>query len=338
MSAARVKATDLVVPEVKTAHNAVLDLAAFNSTATMISVQLDGTVSDRMDQVVWHGCRSMRHELASGLLLISVKGDCQHGEFGQLLESRGVDPRSARESMQLARFVISRPQAEREMLLGLQKSKVRLLLHADQELLEAVVDIGVERLSTLSVHAMQQELADLRSALKDAQMHRDMAENNVKGLSKRVIQFEQGERQDKVPMVVAMLRAEVTAMQKKASLVLDTLGVIGVDLVNLGGTQGASDWADSTLRLAIAAIDSIRLQADGVLQQYARALPGVGDQMTAYTYLSPQESEEAQKRWGQLTLTHKQEAAYRAQEREKQLPRKRGRPRNEIEPPIGGLA
>jgi len=298
--------------------------------AAGLGIDLGGSLDDRADRAAEHMNRSQRHMLASGLLLASVKNDCKHGEFAGLVEERGFEYRAARRAMQYAEFVLSRSDAERELLIGLPKSKVLALAGADAEVIDAVLTgDGEDDISALSVRALQERIRELQADLTDATVQRDSAEAEQKKLKKSPT-----ERADKVPLVVAELRAEIAAHSKTAELAIGAFQTIGVDVVGLG-EAGAYDWADGTLRLGVAALQALRLQLDGLLAKYLQALPD-GAEPTLLSHLTPLESAEAAERFATLIAVHDYEKRLRAWEREQEKPRGKGRPNAKPEAPKGG--
>lgn len=293
--------------------------------ALTVGVQIDGTVAERIDQAAMHSSRSLRHELACGLLLISVKQECEHGEFLALLASRGFELRGAQQSMQLTRFVLGRSEAEREQLIGVHKSKVLQLAGADPEVIDSVMEHGIEKIDVLSVRALRQKIADLTAVLSDTSVQRDTAEAEAAGMRKQLAR-QPGDRDDKLPMAVADLRAEIMALQKKAELAVGGFDGLGVDLIDLNTTEAGHGWADATLRLAVSALGSVRLQIDGILEKYLRELPGGDSSAVDRSRLTQQEVLETARRFGELTQVHTYEHALREWERAQQRPRSKGRP------------
>lgn len=309
----------------KSADVFVFDPAALTSLARTVSVQLDGTVAERIDQAAMHSSRSLRHELACGLLLISIKAECDHGEFVTLLESRGFEARGAQQSMQLARFVIGRSEEEREQLIGVQKSKVVQLASADPEVINALLDQGIDKIDALSVRALRHRLQDMTASAADIAVQRDTAEAEAAGLRKQLAR-QPGDRDDKLPLMVVDLRAEIMALGKKADLAISGFYGLGIDLINLRVTDEMHDWADATLRLAVSQLGALRLHLDGVLKSYLRELPGEDPSPTEQSYLTKQEVLDTARRFGELTQVHTYEHALRDWDRAQQRPRGKGRP------------
>lgn len=320
----------------KSADVFAFDPAALTVLARTVSVQLDGTVAERIDQAAMHSSRSLRHELACGLLLISIKAECDHGEFASLLESRGFEVRGAQQSMQLARFVLGRSEAEREQLIGVQKSKVLQLASADPEVINAVLDEGIDKIDALSVRALRQRLHDMTASAADLAVQRDAAEAEAAGMRKQLTR-QPGERDDKLPLVVADLRAEIMTMGKKADLAISSFYGLGIDLVNLRATDLTHDWADATMRLAVSQLGALRLQIDGIVKSFLAELPGEDPSPTEQSYLTKQEVLETARRFGELTQVHTYEHALRDWQREQEQPRGKGRPKAKPVTP-GGAA
>lgn len=316
---------------------AVANIAAF---AGGIGIDLTGTVDERANMAAEHMNRSQRHMLASGLLLASIKAECEHGQFLQLIEGRGFEERAAEKAMQYARFIVAQPEATRLRLIEMPRSKVMELASADSEVIQTLLEDGGESIDALSVRALRQRITELEAATTDLTVQRDTAEAEAEGLRKKV---KRGlpERQDQVPLVVADLRAEIMALGKKASLALDSFSGLASELMALVGTDAAHDWADATVRLGASQLAALAVQLNGVLRYYASALPGEDMTPTPRSYLTKQEVAEAAKTFAELAQLHDYERALRDWEREQARPKGKGRPKAKPEAPAaaaGGAA
>lgn len=312
------------------------ELTAF---ARGIGIDLTGTVDERANLAAEHMNRSQRHMLASGLLLASIKNECEHGQFTALIAERGFEERAARKAMQYAAFVCGQPEATRLRLIEMPRSKVMEIASADPEVIQTLLEDGGEQIDALSVRALRDRIRDLEAATTDLTVQRDAAEAEAEGLRKKV---KRGlpDRQDGVPVVVADLRAEIMALGKKASLALDGYQALGEDLGELIGIDAAHDWADATVRLAAAQLSALAVQLNGLLRYYATALPGEDLTPAPRSYLTKQEVVEAAKTFSELAQVHDYERALREWEREQQRPKGKGRPKSKPEAPTaaGGEA
>lgn len=313
-------------------------LAGAAQFAIGLGVELSGSIEDRADRAAEHMNRSQRHMLASGVLLASIKAETEHGQFVELLEERGFEPRTAQRAMQYTQFVLSRPEDERAALVEMPSSKVLALASADPEVIEAMLGDGTERIDALSVRALREELGSLKANLADTQVARDKAETEAEGLRKKLNKGPK-DREDQVPLVVADQRAEIQALTKKAQLSIESLNAIGPEIVGLIGGP-AHGWWDANLRQGIAALGHLRLLLDGVLGAYLTALKdnneGKGDPMpTTRSHLTKQEVLETAQMYGQLVALHQHEQALREWERAQSRPKGKGRPANKPEAPKG---
>lgn len=320
-------ATTAVVPvETKTA-----DVGRFEITpevsgfALGLGIDLSGSRDSRANLAAEHMNRSQRHMLASGLLLASIKAECEHGEFIDLIEARGFEERAARKAMQYAQFILSRPEGERLRLVELPRSKVMEIAGADPEVIESLLEDGAGAVDALSVRALRQRIQELEANLTDTQVQLETAETETKGLQKKL---KRGlpDREDGLPHVVADLRAELVVMQKKAALAVDGLLAIGAELEPLRESEDHHDVADATMRLAVAAVAAVRLQLDGVMKRYLDMLPGRDPAPVEKSYLTAQELAETAERFSVLVATEKLEKAQRVWDRDKAKPAKPGRP------------
>lgn len=298
------------------------EVAAF---ANGFGVDLSGSLDDRASVAAEHMNRSQRHMLASGLLLSSIRAECAHGEFADIVLAHGFEARAAQRAMQYAQFILAQPDAERLRLIDMPRSKVMLLASADPEVIYAAMEGGLGKIEALTVRAMAQELADIKAALVDTQVQRNTAETEAAGLKKKLARS--ADRADSVPLVVADLRAEVLANGEKARLAIESMHAASREVMALIGGP-AHDWADATLRLSFSQLAAARVQLDGVLNKFAGALPDqdVSKPLTL-SYLSELEVQEAAEAFAVLAAVHSFEAADRAHKREKARPQGRGRPK-----------
>lgn len=308
------------------------DLAAF---AQGIGIDLSGTVNERANLAAEHMNRSQRHMLASGLLLASIKAECEHGQFTALITERGFEERAARKAMQYAAFVCAQPEPTRLRLIEMPRSKVMEIASADPEVIQTLLEDGGEQIDALSVRALRDRIRDLEAAATDLTVQRDAAEAEAEGLRKKV---KRGlpDRQDGVPLVVADLRAEIMALGKKASLSLDGFQALSSDLGALIGIDASHDWADATVRLAAAQLAALAVQLNGLLHYYATALPGEDLTPAKRSYLTKDEVLQAAKTFAELSQLHDYERALREWEREQQRPKGKGRPKAKPEAPAAG--
>lgn len=306
------------------------DVVAF---AIRLGADLGAALSERADSAAAHMNRSQRSMLAAGLLLASIKGECQHGEFLALIEERGFQLRTAQRAMQYAQFVLSRPEKDRELLLGLAPSKVALLAGADPEVVESALEDGSGiDLHGLGVRELRQRIRDAEARLVDTSAERDTAIAERDGLAKQLRRRERdAEDHDGTPLVIADMRAESAALIKKAELALGGLYPLGVELFSLTGGEGVHDYIKPSLRLVLSGIVALRVQADGLIKQYADAL---GDDVRklvsppdGLAFLDDSEIKTVAEDWARLVSVNQHEAALREHEREQAKPKGKGRPK-----------
>jgi len=238
--------------------------------------------------------------------------------------------------MQYAEFICSRSSEERELLIGLPKSKVLALASADAQVIEAVLaGDGATSIDVLSVRALQDRIRELEAAAVDHSVQLETAESQTEAL--RLQLQRRADRADQVPHVVADLRAEIAANIKTAELAIGEFQQIGEETVSLGAV-GAKDWADGTLRLALAGLAALRLQIEGHIAKYVRALPDGDATPTVMSSFTPQEAAEAAERFATLTQAHAYGKDLRKWEREQERPKGKGRPTEKPKAPKGAKA
>lgn len=303
--------------------------------ATALQLDLMASPDVRTERAIQAYNMATRHMVEAGLLLLSVRADVGADAFAATLEERGMAKQRASELMRGAALVARLSSDERDRVLTMHKSKVVLLANASSAVVEAVLDDDEINVDLLSVRALRDRIRDLEAATTDLTVQRDTAEAEAEGLRKQV---KRGlpDRQDGVPLVVADLRAEIMVLGKKASLALDGFHALASDLQALVGTDAAHEWADATLRLAVAQLSALAVQLNGELRYYATARPGEDMTPVDHSYLTKKEVVEAAQAFATLTQVHDYERALREWEREQQRPKGKGRPKAKPEAPATG--
>lgn len=262
----------------------------------------------------------------AGYLLLRFKSETDHGGFSQALDNIGMSSQRASEFMRMARFTSLLPDDKRASIVAVGRSKMLALAGADPQVIDMIVEEGVETIDALTVKEMREHIRSLEANLADVAVQRDTAEAEA-AAAKKKLGKPGADREDKIPSVVADMRAEIVALAKKAELAIGNFNGLGIDLVGLSGTAEAHDWADATFRLAVAALGSIRLQLDGVLKKYLKELPDEDPAPNQLSYLSKGEVLEAAKAYQGLIAEDTYEKALREWEAEQARPREKGRPK-----------
>lgn len=304
---------------------------ADGAAANSLGIVLSGSLEDRISRAVYSYNAASRLAVEAGYLLLSVKAEVEHGQFVDGVEALGLSKQRASELMRMAKFATSLPDDRRAELLMLPKSKVLAIASADAAVIESLLEDGGD-LDDLSVRGLRDKIKELEAKLTDAGVERDTVIAERDGLAKQLRRrrAEEAEGDGGVPLVVADVRAEISELVKKAELSLASLSPLGAEVVNLAGHEEAHVWINPTLRLALSGLVALRLQADGLIAQFAKALGDdvkkLQSQPDALAFLDDSEILNVAEEWARLTALHQHEQALRAHEREQAHPKKPGRP------------
>lgn len=307
---------------------------AEQSLASYLEVDLSASVNVQMERVLHDARQSMEAALRMGLRLLAVRAQCQHGEFERLVREAGIGERDSQSCMRLARAVAAEgDERRRAALLGMGKTKAVLLLSAKPEVRDQILE-SPELLSE-ALEGSVRELEALKERVTDMTAQRDTAIAQRDDLAKQLRRQERdAEENGDIPPAVSGLRAEGAALVKKAELALNSLSPLGVDLLNLVGSEAASGYINPSLRLVLSGIVALRVQADGLIQQYADALGDDVHKLTSPSAgleaLDASEIETVVKRWQSLVTAHQMEAEMRENKRANETPGKRGRKRKVV--------
>lgn len=309
--------------------------------AQQMGIVVGGPAADRMTRAVVSYNMAARLAVESGYLLLSVKGELEHGEFAAALEETGLSSQRASELMRMAKFATSLPDAQRADMLSMPKSKVLMLASADPAVIEDLLnDDEAGDLDALSVRELRQRIRDLQADKTDLTVQVDTAEAERDGALKKLKKRSQRDEEDQgVPLVIADIRAEAAALIKKAELAIGSMQPLGVELMGFRGHAEAGTWVDASARLAVAGLVSLRVVIDGAIKQYAESL-GLNDNEFVYesdplSFLTPEEIVTVAGQWPELTALHSHEEALRKHERDQAKPKGKGRPTKAPEAPKG---
>lgn len=316
---------------------------ADGAAAASLGIVLAGGVDDRIQRAVHHYNLAARLAVEAGYLLLSVKGEAEHGAFEEEIERLGLSSQRASELMRMAKFATSLPEDRRAELLMLPKSKVLAIASADQAVIQDLLEEGGD-FEDLSVRDLRKRIQELEAKVTDTAVERDTAAAERDGLAKQLRRrrAEEADRDGGVPLVVADMRAEVAELVKKAELSLASLHPMGVEIVNLAGHAEASEWISPSLRFALSGLIALRVQLDGLVGQFAHAMgedvKRLQSQPDALAFLDETEIKTVAEDWARLTAVHQHEQALRAHEREQAHPKGKGRPPAPPKPPKAAKA
>lgn len=296
--------------------------------ASELGVDIGASQAERADQAASHMSRAQLHMLGAGLLLLSIKAECDHGQFMTLVEQHGFEERAARRAMTYAGYVAAQPKEERARLIGMPKSKVLALASADPEVIEAMV-AGGDDIDVLSVRALQERIRELSAAVAERDVQLETAQAEAKAAKKAAKKDRAGD----VPVAIFDIRAEAVAQVERSRLAVDEVNALGRDLINLVGVDGVYQWVDPTARLALSGLMALQVQIEGVVRRFKDAFDMVDMKPVPMSYLTPDEIEEAAKRFADLAAIHAHEKALRDWERQQERPRGKGRPTAKPEAP-----
>ncbi|WP_322037221.1 hypothetical protein [Burkholderia cepacia] len=303
--------------------------------AGVLGIDLDAPVADRLACVVDKVNRATRFVVEAGMLLLSVRAECAHGEFLPALEERGIPQPRAWELMSYAKFAAALPAAERDRVMALPKTKVLELAKADPEVLQDLFedDAKFGELTALSVR-------DLRVALRDANAKRtDLSTRNEKLERERdrlqeelrVLREGRVKTGGDVPAVVQDIRLECAALHKKALMAVEDIGRLGREFLTTGLPE-ESEWNTPVVRHLHGSLTALHAVIGGQIADMHRSFGALlsGEQSVLDTF-SPDEATRCALEYRALIQEHDHEAKAREWEREMERPRKVGRPKNRPE-------
>lgn len=329
------KNTSVAVVEANRQTFADLSFTEQDATAAQeLGIAVSGGLQDRISRAVSSYNMAARLAVETGYLLLSIKNELAHGEFETGMEDLGLSPRRARELMTMAKFTTMLPASQRTELLALPKTKMLALASADAEVVSQLLEDGdVSDIDDLSVRGLRQRIRELEAQRVNLSVERDTVASERDGLAKQ-LKRQRAQRDDDggVPVVVADLRAEASALVKRVEMCFSSLQPVGVELANLAGNGDALEWVNPTGRMVVSGMVALRLQLDGLIERYMEAfhvdVKALTDMPDPLAFLDQSEIAQVASEWAQLTALHKHEEVLRAYERDQKKPRGKGRPQS----------
>lgn len=287
--------------------------------------------ADRMDRAAQNLSRSVQYLLASGLDLLSIRSECDHGEFLGLLDAHGFGRNMAYRAITYAQFAGSLPEAERDKVLALPKSKVLELAKADPEVLQDLFedDAKFDELTALSVRDLRVALRDANAKRTDLSTRNETLERERDRLQEELRVLREGRVRTggDVPAVVQDIRLECAALHKKALMAVEDVGRLGREFF-VNGLPDDSEWNVPVVRHLYGSLASLHAVIGGQLADLHKSFgPRVGGESSVLDTFSPEEATRCALEYRALIQEHDHEAKAREWEREMDRPRKAGRPR-----------
>ncbi|ARL92376.1 hypothetical protein [Burkholderia pseudomallei] len=305
--------------------------ASEQALADVLGVSVSGSAEARISSAISKTNSALRLVIEAGLVLLSVRAECEHGQFESLLEDHGMPSQRASEAMTYARFAASLSPEDRDRVIELPKTKVLELAKADPEVLQDLFedDAKFGELTALSVR-------DLRVALRDANAKRtDLSTRNEKLERERdrlqeelrVLREGRVKTGGDVPVVVQDIRLECAALHKKALMAVEDIGRLGREFL-ANGLPDDSEWNTPVIRHLYGSLAALHAVIGGQITDMHRSFGALlnGEPSVLDTF-SPDEATRCALEYRALIQEHDHEAKAREWEREMDRPR-RGRPRN----------
>ncbi|MBL4783005.1 MAG: hypothetical protein JKX92_12255 [Porticoccaceae bacterium] len=280
-----------------------------------------------------------------GRALAALKASVDHGEYLQLLEGHGWHQRTARRYTKFAEFAVLVEKTNGTALSALEMSSWLLLeKELDEPSLIEFIDgkevcgLTLEEAQNKSVreikaafvehqHSTNTEILQLQKVNADLALEKDTQANQINTLK---AQLEQRNQQTLYPDFVMSTRHEAGAMGDKAMLCLDDLEKLNSNLHDTARSANGDDVNVALISLYThinAVLARTQRLASDMRSRWGDA---VGDaSVKGSMFYSDAEIDDLMRARELLVRDHEQEKKFRANERDANKPRGRGRPRKQ---------
>ncbi len=300
--------------------------------AVELGVDLQASMDERLDRAVTKTNTALRLVVEAGLDLLSIKSECEHGKFGELMQERGISRQRASEMMKMARFSAQLSSAERKKLMNLPKRKALALASTDPEIVHKVLENeeAFNDISNLNYQSMRERIRELEQRNADLEVDLDTAETQKEELKSRLKKERSG---SPYPDFFEVTRNESDALTQKCLLALDDLHRLSDDLIKLNEDPHLSEEFRSYLNMSATTLmvhlNAIAAKTSQAVHNIEFKLPPVSTSkgVDANLIYSDDEINHAINEREMLVREHEQEKQIRANQREANKPRGRGRPK-----------
>ncbi|AJY64143.1 hypothetical protein [Burkholderia glumae] len=306
--------------------------AAEQALADVLGVSVSGGTEARISSAISKTNSALRLVIEAGLMLLSIRSECEHGEFEALLESHGMPSQRASEAMTYARFAASLSPEDRDRVIELPKTKVLELAKADPEVLQDLFedDAKFGELTALSVRDLRVALRDANAKRADLSTRNEKLERERDRLQDELRELHEGRVKTgaDVPVVVQNIRLECAALHKKALMAAEDIGQLGHEFLTKG-LPDDSQWNTPVMRHLYGSLAALHAVIGGQIADMHRSFGALLDgEPSVLDTFSPDETTRCALEYRALIQEHDHEAKAREWEREMNRPRKVGRPRN----------
>lgn len=292
-----------------------------------LNKQIESPIKKRLQVVANKTNDAFNSLIDAGTLLASIKQECTSDEFKQHIESIGLPPQRAYEMIRYASFAHSLPAAQRKKLTALNKTKVILLAHAEDEVIEDYLenDEGFEELQGMSVRELKNELNKRKQQTADLNVQNDTLTAQLKEATSKKSRALTG---GVIPLYIEYVRNEACALDYKSRLCVDDLQALANDLIQTASSADETDKYLIGFKALYAATNSILNSAlilrNQMHEQFPQVIHG------GFEPIEQMVEAEALRLAGDMKLIsqeHDHERLVREHQREASRPKGRGRPK-----------
>lgn len=315
------------VEKVKTDNVVRFEKTDITDLANRFNLDLAVNKAMRMDRVAVNLSNSAQYMLAAGIDLLQLKDECQHGEYTEMLNERGIEERTARRAVQYTEFILSLPVVERNKMLTLPKSHVLALASADPEVVQDLLDSDDKELAALSVRQLRETIKSLDRKKTDMTTQMEAMELENQRLTALVKELRENrvKTAGNVPIIVQDFRLEAAALHKQAELALNGLAELCRQFDVNEELDG--EWSPAVRRHLVGALMSLYGQISGALATYSAEDGEFSALSSVLDLMGEEEIVRCAQEYKTLTEEHRHEEALRSWEREMSRPQGKGRPK-----------
>lgn len=148
---------------------------------TPINIVMPNTLEECMDRVAFLANRQFCDAAEMGVILLRVKHECEHGLFKIKLEEKGINERTARRCMAIARMLQALPKSKSDKLtvLNLNQHQMTELARVPVETIAQLDDEDFSILSETSGSDIKKQVVELINAKDEAQQQAAAAINEL---------------------------------------------------------------------------------------------------------------------------------------------------------------
>ncbi|MGI1671978.1 MAG: hypothetical protein K6L74_16870 [Neptuniibacter sp.] len=294
------------------------------SAGESLDIELPETTNELQTWIIDRENKAAREAAKLGFGYLALKSQIEKGKFKSWLAENNLSEQRVYELISVANLLLSLSDKDKKKLLDAKKSQLITLAKLPAENIAEISETGeLDELLCLPVKKLAEKIRNLETKLETKDLENDQLKDVINK-----------KRSGEYPDFVVVTRHESDALSQKALLCMDDMSRLMDDLIKLQNDEHLSGEFENYLNMSsttmLIHLNGMQAKLSQILHNAMHNLPPqlTSQQVNATMLYSEEEISHSVSEREMLIREHEQEKQIRANEREANKPRGRGRPRS----------